>query len=159
MDNVTGTYSTEYHVELLATKWWGANEFRQNGVESQEVNKLSEDEVDDLIFGVSAQDGFWTHLARVVPQRRLRTVYNHVQCTNHPSRDRGKWKESEDTRLKQFVRQGLGWTEIGDALDRMPTDCCDCYEKHLSNADARCQGSWSTDEEARLLHIVMPNAA
>ncbi|KAF8264672.1 hypothetical protein EI94DRAFT_1866551 [Lactarius quietus] len=174
MDNVTGTYSTEDHTELLATKWGAANEFRQNGMVSQEgpfteseaqsirealceyreVNKLSEDEVDNLIFGALAQDGFWTHLVHVVPQRRLRSVYNHVWHANHPSQDRGKWKESEDTRLKQFVWQGLSWTEIGNALDRMPTDFCDRYEKHLSNADARRQGSWSMDEEARLLHII-----
>ena len=39
--------------------------------------------------------------ARAVPQRRIRSVYDHVRRANHPSRNRGKWKELEDRRLKQ----------------------------------------------------------
>lgn len=39
--------------------------------------------------------------ARAVPQRRIRSVYDHVRRATHPSRNRGKWKELEDQRLKQ----------------------------------------------------------
>ena len=69
----------------------------------------------------------------------------------------------------RLVQQGQNWTDIGDAINRPPAECRDRFQRHLSHADTRrrgkfttimlgiidyCAGSWSTDEETRLIRIM-----
>ena len=69
----------------------------------------------------------------------------------------------------RLVQQGHNWTDIGDAMNRPPAECRDRFRTHLSHADTRrrgmlptlmlgiidyCAGSWSTDEETRLIDIM-----
>ncbi|KAI0248510.1 hypothetical protein BJV78DRAFT_1284764 [Lactifluus subvellereus] len=93
IDIATTSVLSGEHAETLATKWWAAEKFRQHGVPCREgafmdaeteiirttirkyseARNLSQEEVEDLIFGTNRQEGFWAHIARAIPPRRVRS--------------------------------------------------------------------------------------
>ncbi|KAN0134153.1 hypothetical protein V8E53_008042 [Lactarius tabidus] len=179
--------STKEHADLLANSWWTAKEFKEHGVacrdgpftesEAQQVrealdhyrkvHELSPDDVEDLIYGVATRDGFWEHIARAVPQRRVRSVYDHVRRANHTSKKRGKWQELQDVRLKDKAKVGrklaTHWTVLPKTV-AIDSKCI--YMERIHDAKAclnvytnplktdRSAGAWMTDEAARLNHIM-----
>ncbi|KAH9164859.1 hypothetical protein EDB89DRAFT_2077528 [Lactarius sanguifluus] len=169
---------TQEHAEMLATKWWSGEEFGRCGVpfreglftqaetdsiddairQYQETRGMSQENIDDLILSETRREGFWAHVTRSVPLRRVRSVYDHVRQVSHPFRKPGKWTELEDTRLTEFVEQCLEWKRIGDLLERPADECCRRYHKYLKHRDTRHDGThtgkWSPDEVSCLTTIM-----
>ncbi|KAI9445701.1 hypothetical protein BJY52DRAFT_1315361 [Lactarius psammicola] len=161
---------TQEHAELLATKWWTGENFKRYGVLCcegpfaqaetdriedairgyQETHGMSQENMEDLILSTTRHSGFWAHVTRSVPLRRVRSVYDHVRHVHHPFRKPGKWTELDDARLKEFAEQGHKWERIGDLLERPADECRQRYRKHLEHCDTQCKGKWSLDEESRL---------
>ncbi|KAN0123681.1 hypothetical protein V8E53_015903 [Lactarius tabidus] len=164
--------------ELLATKWWTADAFREHGIQFrkgqfkeaekvlletalrgyQETHRLDDDQMEDLVLGTNKQDGFWTHLARAVPGRRLRSVYDYIQRSKHPLRKIRPWTNGDDSQLKTYVdtfsEQGTGWADIGDAMSRPPAACRDRYHKKIAHQGTIKRGRWSSDEDTLLERIM-----
>ncbi|KAH9045339.1 hypothetical protein EDB85DRAFT_1884501 [Lactarius pseudohatsudake] len=156
------------------TKWWSAEEMVRQGVPYREgpytdvekeqvdgaINRykaehnLSLEDIQDIIFGATRKDGFWTTVACAVPSRRIRSVHDHVQRAYHPLRMKGKWRVHEDSALIKFVKEYTSdWTKIGEAMQRMPESCRGRYQQYLVYAETERKGCWSDEEGARLACI------
>ncbi|KAN0135073.1 hypothetical protein V8E53_006964 [Lactarius tabidus] len=165
--------STQDHAELLAMEWWTVKEFRQHGVqcrdgpftpaetdrindairEYQDCRNLSRDDIEDIIFSVTKHKGFWAHITRSVPLRRVRSVYDHTRQMHHAFRKAGKWTEIDDERLKDFVGKKLDWRWIGEHMER-PADECRRRHQKLAKRVIERQGKWTPEEETRLNSIL-----
>jgi len=162
------------YAELLATKWWTAKEFMRHGVrclegpfthvETERINNairgyretqnLGQDEVEDIILSARKDVEFWGHVARLVPPRRVRSVYDHVRQTHHPFRRPGKWTELDDARLKDFADEGLKWRRVGELMERPADECRSRYNQRHKNKGTQHEGKWSPEEETRLNSII-----
>ncbi|KAI9465096.1 hypothetical protein BJY52DRAFT_1221186 [Lactarius psammicola] len=145
------------HAELLSTKWWSIEEFRRQGVpcqeglftqaetdrindtihEYQEAQNLSQEDIDDIIFGAVKQQGFWSLLMRAVPLRRVR-----------------EWTDLDDSRLVQqtttrFVKDKLSWNQIGNNLQCTGDECRSRYHTHLAHAETQHE---DLNEKALMAH-------
>ncbi|KAN0141161.1 hypothetical protein V8E53_000917 [Lactarius tabidus] len=192
VEDIAGaSYLTKEHTDLLANSWWTVKEFKEHRIaccngpftesEAQQfrealdyyrkVHKLSPDNVEDLIYGVATCNGFWEHISEnsvcAVPQRRVQSVYDHMQCANHTSKKQGKWQELQDVRLKDKAKVGrklaMHWTVLPKTV-AINLKCI--YREQIHNAKAclniysnplktdRSAGAWTTDEAAHLNHIM-----
>ncbi|KAN0124124.1 hypothetical protein V8E53_015870, partial [Lactarius tabidus] len=125
----------------------------------QETHQLDDEQMEDLIFGTTKQDGFWSDIARALPGRRLRSVYDYVQRTKHPLHKKRPWTDQDDVQLKIHIENNdkdkHDWTEIGDRMSRPAAECRDRYHKRIVHHELTlCAGRWSLDEEARLVQIM-----
>ncbi|KAH9980394.1 hypothetical protein BGW80DRAFT_1556951, partial [Lactifluus volemus] len=128
--------SSEEHKEQLATKWWTAEEFRSKGILCRE-GKYTESETEcirnviseymerhnmsegDLLFGANRQLGFWAHITRALPQRRVGSVFGYVRRIYQPLKSGGKWSIEDDATLAQVVEMyGRDWDKVSEALER-----------------------------------------
>ncbi|KAN0131849.1 hypothetical protein V8E53_010377 [Lactarius tabidus] len=144
--------STKEHADLLANSWWTAKEFKEHGVacrdgpftesEAQQVrealdhyrkvHELSPDDVEDLIYGVATRDGFWEHIgssSKAKVGRKLATHWTVLLKT-----------VAIDSKCIYMER-------IHDAKA-----CLNVYTNPLKTD--RSAGAWTTDEAARLNHIM-----
>ncbi|KAF8263531.1 hypothetical protein EI94DRAFT_1596800, partial [Lactarius quietus] len=111
---------------------------------------LDDEQMEDLVFGATKQIGFWSHVARSLPGRCLRSVYDHVQCSKHPLRKSGPWANGDDKMMKRHIDEhGHDWTEIGDVMSRPAVECRDRYHKKI-----KLKGTINRAEEARLVRVM-----
>ncbi|KAI9467078.1 hypothetical protein BJY52DRAFT_1182556 [Lactarius psammicola] len=163
----------EEHAETLMTKWWSAEEMMRHGVPCREgpfteiereqaesaiaryKGGLSDEDIEDIIFGATKKDRFWASVTCAVPTRRVRSMYDHVQGAYHPLRMKGKWSTLEDSALVKFVKgYKSDWNKIGEAMQRTTESCRGGYQQYLVHAGTGHKGHWSDKEGARLARII-----
>ncbi|CEQ39348.1 SPOSA6832_00852 [Sporobolomyces salmonicolor] len=93
----------------------------------------------------------WQQLGRVLVERPLLAIYNHVKRLYSPDAKRGKWTGEEDEALRAAVKQwGNSWEKIAQLVGRTGGDCRDRWTKQLSNGAESRHGKWSVEEEDQL---------
>ncbi|KAI0258458.1 hypothetical protein BC834DRAFT_975144 [Gloeopeniophorella convolvens] len=101
--------------------------------------------------------GFWERIARAVPSRGVKSVYDHVRRLYHPWKKRGKWRRSEDDTLRRSVgKHGMSWALVAEEVERPPHDCRDRWTKRLQATapGPRSRKTWSRQDEEDLLRVM-----
>ncbi|KAI0263192.1 hypothetical protein BC834DRAFT_887871 [Gloeopeniophorella convolvens] len=167
--------------DLLATKWIPPSQFEKDygivcrtgpftreetqgaeeAIERHRLdNNLSEVEIADIILDYDARTsrGFWACIARAVPSRGVKSVYDHVRRAYHPWKKRGKWRISEDETLQKSVEKlGTNWPLVAQEVERPPQDCRDRWQRHLQGTTpglARSRKPWTRQDEEHLLRVM-----
>ncbi|KAF9923462.1 RNA polymerase I enhancer binding protein [Linnemannia zychae] len=97
----------------------------------------------------------WVEIAGRLKTRPLLNIYLHVRRMYHPQNNIGAWTKTDDAKLVELYAQHKGqWTVIGQALGRMADSCRDRYRNHLKDLATMNTGSWSPEEDRRLLDIM-----
>ncbi|KAF8262837.1 hypothetical protein EI94DRAFT_1808180 [Lactarius quietus] len=162
------------HAELLTTRWWSRQEFRQHGMSChegqytlkemervqdairryQEAKGITQEDVEDLVLGEVRRDGFWEDITRTVPGRHVCLVHDHAQILYEPYRDQGNWTMLEDSRLENLVNQCLNWVDISRSMLRSASACRNRYHRHVVHHNMQHTSPWSDEEEARLFQVI-----
>ncbi|KAI0258466.1 hypothetical protein BC834DRAFT_975125 [Gloeopeniophorella convolvens] len=116
----------------------------------QEEHTLSNEQVVDLIL-LKQRIGFWPHVARAVPMRPLRSVFNHGRRARDPFARHGGWSPLANKGLEQD--HGRKWDKVTMAVARSPEDARAHFVTKLEHNE-RKRGPWSVDEEAQFLTVV-----
>ncbi|KAH9959141.1 hypothetical protein BGW80DRAFT_1256586 [Lactifluus volemus] len=148
--------SSEEHREQLATKWWTAEEFRSKGILCRE-GKYTDSETECIRSVISEymELGFWAHITRALPERRVASVFGYVRRIYQPLKSGGKWSIEDDATLAQVVEMyGRDWDKVSEALERPKKECLNRFQKCIEHKDTRRKGKWTAEEESRLTEIV-----
>ncbi|KAI9458046.1 hypothetical protein F5148DRAFT_1151097 [Russula earlei] len=153
--------------EFLATQWMSVKQFGDAGISCrkgpftrEEVgqvhaalgtykkeNDLDDEQLDDLIYSSQPTNGFWSRIARAVPQRGVKSVFYHVRRARDPLAKAGKWGAAEDEQLRSAhrptVATGFAHTQYQGIRRR------DLLTLHLYG-----KGAWSSEEEGQLHHAI-----
>ncbi|KAI0265504.1 hypothetical protein BGY98DRAFT_547795 [Russula aff. rugulosa BPL654] len=165
--------------EVLATRWLSTRQLEEAGIpcrrgpfierETQNIDeaikryqmehKLNDEQVDDLVFSDvtnGSANGFWSYVARSVPQRGVKSIYYYVRRARDSLGKAGKWNPAEDKQLQRAVQEhGTAWVVVSDLLYRSPADCSDRYHHHIRyQGTKRSRGAWSREEESQLLCVI-----
>ncbi|KAH9033062.1 hypothetical protein EDB85DRAFT_2145101 [Lactarius pseudohatsudake] len=171
MDNVP----LEDQAEFLATRWMSVKQFEEAGIicrkgpfskeETQKIhdtiqmyqkeNNLDDERLDDLIHSSEPAKGFWSRIARAVPQRGVKSVFYHVRRARDYLGKAGKWSAAEDEQLRIAVQKhGKDWVAVADLVQRSAADCSDRFRQHVQYKGTKRKGAWSSEEEGQLLHAI-----
>ncbi|KAI9462550.1 hypothetical protein F5148DRAFT_1150480 [Russula earlei] len=147
--------------EFLATQWMSVKQLVDAGISCrkgpctrEEVgqvhatlgtykkeNDLDDEQLDDLIYSSQPTNGFWSRIARAMPQRGVKSVFYHVQHAHDPLAKAGKWGAAEDEQLRSDrFRQHTQYQGIRRR---------DLLMLHLYG-----KGAWSSEEEGQLHHTI-----
>ncbi|KAG0065856.1 RNA polymerase I enhancer binding protein [Linnemannia elongata] len=97
----------------------------------------------------------WVEIAGRLKTRPLLNIYLHVRRMYHPQNNIGAWTKADDEKLIELYAKHKGqWTTIGVALGRMADSCRDRYRNHLKDLATMNTGTWSPEEDKRLLDIM-----
>ncbi|KAF9957009.1 RNA polymerase I enhancer binding protein [Mortierella alpina] len=97
----------------------------------------------------------WVEIAVRLQTRPLLNIYLHVRRMFHPQNNIGQWTKEDDEKLVALYQKHKGqWTVIGQELGRMADSCRDRYRNHLKDQDTMKSGTWSPDEDEKLLSIM-----
>ncbi|KAH9046704.1 hypothetical protein EDB84DRAFT_1435350 [Lactarius hengduanensis] len=163
--------------EFLATRWMSVKQFEEAGIlcrkgpftkeEIQKIhdaiqmyqkeNNLDDERLNDLIHSESSEPakGFWSYIARTVPQRGVKSVFYHVRRARDSIGKAGKWSAAEDEQLRIAVQtHGKDWAVVADLVQRSAADCSDRFRQHTQYKETRRKGAWSSEEECQLLHTI-----
>ncbi|KAI9435384.1 hypothetical protein BJY52DRAFT_1131097, partial [Lactarius psammicola] len=120
-----------------------------------QTQRLDDKQMEDLLYGENKLPGFWAQITHAVPERHVRSMYNHVQWARHPLGKKGSWTNRDDTQMKVYIdKHRIDWTKISDVMARPQGECCDRYYKYLIYQGTKNQGHLLLDEEARLVQII-----
>ena len=98
--------------------------------------------------------GIWKFVAAALPQRTIKSVAAAGNRMFHPEANKGRWSTEEDEELRQAVASlGNQWMTIGARVGRTREDCRARW-RDIRLGDAKAEGHWSVDEEARLVAAV-----
>ncbi|KAI9458324.1 hypothetical protein F5148DRAFT_1151023 [Russula earlei] len=128
-------------------------------------NDLDDEQLDDLIYSSQPTNGFWSRIARAVPQRGVKSVFYHVRRARDPLAKAGKWGAAEDEQLRRAVqKKGNDWVAVAELVQRSPADCSDRFRQHTQYQGIRRRdlltlhlygkGAWSSEEEGQLHHAI-----
>ncbi|KAI9445670.1 hypothetical protein F5148DRAFT_1153735, partial [Russula earlei] len=171
--------------EFLATQWMSVKQFGDAGISChkgpctrEEVgqvhatlgtykkeNDLDDEQLDDLIYSSQPTNGFWSRIARAMPQRGVKSVFYHVQRAHDPLAKAGKWGAAEDEQLRRAVqKKGNDWVAVAELVQHSPADCSDRFRQHTQYQGIRRRdlltlhlygkGAWSSEEEGQLHHAI-----
>ncbi|KAF8268049.1 hypothetical protein EI94DRAFT_1700564 [Lactarius quietus] len=161
--------------EFLATRWMSVKQLTEAGIpcrrgrftkeETQKIcdmiqmyqkeHNLDDEQLDDLIHSVEPVKGFWSYIARAMPQRGVKSIFYHVQCVCDSLGKAGKWSVVEDQQLQMAVQShGKDWTAIADFVQHTATDCSDRFCQHIQYKETKWTGAWLSDEESQLVHAM-----
>lgn len=98
--------------------------------------------------------GVWSTVAQSLPQRTIKSVAAAGVRLLHPFANKGAWTADEDASLRAMVESmGTKWTKISHAIERTPESCRFRW-REIKNAATIHSGSWSKEEEDRLVEAV-----
>ncbi|KAF8268026.1 hypothetical protein EI94DRAFT_1579146, partial [Lactarius quietus] len=121
----------------------------------QKENNLDDEQLDDMIHSAEPAKGFWSYIARAVPQRGVKSIFYHVRRACDSLGKAGKWSAAEDQQLRMAVQShGKDWTAIADFVQRTAADCSDRFRQHIQYKETKRTGAWSSDEESQLVHAM-----
>lgn len=101
------------------------------------------------------RDDFWINICKVLPYRTRSSIYKHVRRRYHIFAQRGKWTPQEDSELARLCVELEGqWSEVGQAMGRMPEDCRDRWRNYIKCGENRASNKWSPEEEALLRKVI-----
>jgi len=98
--------------------------------------------------------GVWSTVAQSLPRRTIKSVAAAGVRLFHPFANKGAWTADEDASLRAMVESiGTKWTKISHAIERTPESCRFRW-REIKNAGTIRSGSWSKEEEDRLVEAV-----
>ncbi|KAI8598604.1 hypothetical protein EDD21DRAFT_295991, partial [Dissophora ornata] len=101
----------------------------------------------------------WIEIATRLKTRPLMNVYLHLRRKFHPQNNLGIWSKEDDDKLKElYAKHKNQWTLIGQNLGRIADSCRDRYRNHLKDQDTSAVGTWSSEEDERLLDVLQDMA-
>lgn len=96
--------------------------------------------------------GIWNEIACVLPDRDMRSIYNHAIRKLMAHTKHGKWsQEDKDTLNKLYETYGPDWAAIGREMGKSRGDCKDAFRRFRPSINT---GRWAAEEDMRLITIL-----
>lgn len=96
--------------------------------------------------------GIWNEIACILPQREMRSIYNHAIRKLMAHTRHGKWTEDEKETLHTlYDTYGPNWAVIGREMGKYRGDCKDTFRRLQPSVKI---GRWTIDEDSQLLAIL-----
>lgn len=116
--------------------------------------------VQDLMTDRKKHRGCWSKIAAALPNRTVRSCFNHCKRTLDSSIRRGKWSAEEIAEMMNQVQKlGTKWRKIGKIIGRDENDVRIKYRRigESDSSGGRVRREWSPEEDEMLTQLVLKN--
>ncbi|CAD8088202.1 unnamed protein product [Paramecium sonneborni] len=97
----------------------------------------------------------WLHIAKVLPQRSVDSVYKFIKARFNPDNYQGHWTKEEEQHLIQLINQfGRNYTQISKVLNRTPQNIRDKYRQLGDHNHELREQIWTLGEAVHLLRLI-----